>query len=296
MSYRRARARALLLLTIASLLAVSCRAEFDIERDVAAAGNEDLVVERSSDTPSLGAENSGDTDGIDELDDDEDDVTFGFDLDEDEDGSFSFDFSTDDVEGVEGFIPTGPASDPDRDMSWNNDPGSVLEHLASIAPADSGLAFEWKTVAISDDESVTGPFPIGWEISEPFLGITLDPGDDFDFFTDAELDAGCQGSCEPQDWGALMDDLELSPFRRDIGDVPLVLQDLDPIVSGAPEGRMLVTLASDTTFAPGEITVIRWSDEASHFLWCSVSLDEGDVDLWPVMADMCAAMRPDWMG
>lgn len=247
-----------------------------------AAGSFDLEVDESPTAP-------GDSGG------DEDDFEFDFGLDEEGDGSFSFDFSTDDLESVEGFIPTGPAREPDRDMSWNTDPGSVLDHLVAIAPPDSGLAFEWKTVAISDDESVTGPFPVGWEISEPFLGITLDPGDDFDFFTDVELDAGCQGSCSPQDWGALMNDAEASPFRRESGATTVVLQDLDPIASSAPAGRLLVTTDPESAFSPAQVTVTRWSDEASQFLWCEVTLDEGDVGLWPVMSDMCAAMRPDWM-
>lgn len=265
MRHQRLQARALFVLVIVSMLALGCRAEFDIERDVAAAG---------FDAP---------------------DEDFGLDLDED--GSFSFDVSVNGTPEGEGTIPTGPGTDPDRDMSWNSDPGSVLEHLAALAPVDSrGLSFEWKTVAVSDDQSVTGPFPVGWEISEPFLGVTLEPGDGYDFFTDAELDAGCQGSCSAQDWGALMDNPDLSPFAIGAPERVAVLQDLAPIVDGAPEGRLLVTFDPDSSFSPASVTATRWSDEATHFLWCAVSLDEGDVDLWPVMADMCAAMRPDWIG
>ena len=284
MPNRRARARALFVLIIVSMLALGCRAEFDIDRDVAAAGYQETAAEAADDSFSF-----DDDDGLGAVEED-------LDITIDEDGSFSFGFSTSGV-GDEGrVVPDGPGSEPDRDMSWNGDPGSVLEHLASIAPPDSGLTFTWKTVAISDDESVTGPFPDGWEISEPFLGVTLEPGDDFDFFTDAELDAGCQGSCSPQDWGVLMDDPELSPFAVGPTETVAVLQDLAPIVDGAPDGRLLVTLDPDSSFSPASITVTRWSDEASHFLWCAVSLDEEDVDLWPVMADMCAAMRPDWIG
>ena len=288
MPNRRAQARALLVLTVMSLLAVGCRAEFDIDRDVAAAGNTNLITESASDSTSF------DSDAFDDASDDEDDDDL-FDLELDEDGSFSFGFDSDGSALEGGVVPTGPGSDPDRDMSWNNDPGSVLDHLASIVPVDSGLTFEWKTVAISDDESVTGPFPVGWEISEPFLGITLEPGDEFAFFTEVELDAGCQGSCMPQDWSALMDNPELSPFVRTVEDTTVIVQDLAPIVDGAPAGRLVVTTNPHSAFSAGDVTVARWSDEASHFFWCSARLDDEDVVLWPVMADMCAAMRPDWM-
>ncbi len=276
-----------------SFVALGCQAQFDIERDIAAAGNEDLLAETASDVSNDAGDGAVDQEsGSDETDSiaiDPDDAEEA----EDADGSFSFGFSTGSGGGDASFIPTGPGSDPDRDLSWNTDPDSVLAHLESIG--EGRISFEWKTVPISDDHSVTGPFPIGWEITDPFLGITLDPGDDFDFFTDAEIDAGCQGSCSPQDWGALMDDPELSPFARMAQAATVVLQDLAPIAGESPGGRLLVSLDPDSSFTPAEITVTRWSDDATHFLWCKASLDEEDVSLWPVMADMCAAMRPAWM-
>lgn len=281
------------------MVALGCQAGFDIERDIAAAGTADLIAETA--TESAGdeaiASDADETDpGQDDPSDTDEDGTTddGADFSVDEDGSFSFDFSSGGSAGEGGFIPSGPGSDPDREMSWNTDSASVLDHLASIAPPGR-LTFEWKTVPISEDHSVTGPFPVGWEITDPFLGVTLDPGEAFDFFTDAKIDAGCQGSCSPQDWGAIMGDPELSPFARSSEVATVVLQDLAPVAGEVPQGRLLVSNDPDTAFTPVEITVTRWSDEASHFLWCTVSLDEGDVDLWPALADMCAAMRPDWM-
>ena len=292
MSNSRAHVRAVLTFALLALLAAGCRAEFDIERDVAAAGNANLITENATDASTFDTDDRDDITV--ELEDPDDDGDL-FELDLDGSGSFSFEASTDGIAGEGGIIPTGPGTEPERDMSWNSDAQSVLDHLASIAPPESGLSFEWKTVPISDDEAVTGPFPVGWEISEPFLGITLEPGDGYDFFTDASIDAGCQGSCAPQDWGALMDDPEVSPFASEPSETVAVFQELSPVPGESPAGRLLVTLDPESSFSPGSVAVTRWSNEASRFLWCTVSLDEDDVVLWPVMADMCAAMRPDWM-
>lgn len=286
--------RIVLVVLAVSLLALGCSAKFDIERDVAAAGNADLITEGASDSADFSPDGADDeATGLEAPEGDDED---GFDLEFDGSGSFSFEASSNGIVGEGGIIPTGPGTEPQRDMSWNTDPASVLDHLASIVPPDRGLSFEWKTVAIGDDEAVTGPFPVGWEISEPFLGITLEPGEGFDFFTDAQIDAGCQGTCAPQDWGALMADPELSPFASEPRESVAVFQDLAPVPGESPAGRLLVTLDPESSFSPGSVAVTRWSNEASRFLWCTVSLDDDDVVLWPVMADMCAAMRPDWMG
>lgn len=217
-----------------------------------------------------------------------------FSIELDEDGSFSFESSSS-YSATGGAIPSGAGSEPIRSTDWLGSDGDAVNHLNGLVPAGRTLVFDWRTLPVSDDQNMTGPFPTGWEVSEPFLGTTLDPGDDFEFFTDMEVQAGCQGSCSPQDWGAVMDDPEVSPFGVAEDHRLLVLQDLPAIDGLAPAGRLMVVEMADATFGQIEITVTRWSDDADHFLWCTVSLEEGDAELWPVFADMCVAMQGDWL-
>lgn len=216
-----------------------------------------------------------------ELDDSDSDTDSGS-------GSFTFD-SDDQSEGV---FAADPPSEPARSVEWNTDEASILAHLRSQVPARSDLDFEWKTVLIDDDgpQYVTGPFPVGWTLSEPFLGVDLSPPDTYAFFTGGEIDSGCQGSCEPKDWRALMDDVGLSPFARYEEVELLVRQELQD-----GTGRLEVVMINDSAFGVVEVTLTRWNNDASEFFECSMNLDEGDDSLWPAFADMCIAMQPDWL-
>lgn len=225
--------------------------------------------------------------GGDPADEDPDDFTFSFDSDEDADG-FTFDFDSDDV--AAGALLPDPPSEPARTTDWNSDQDSVLAHLRTLVPQGTDLDFEWKTVLVDDDQYVTGPFPVGWEISEPFLGVDLEAPDGFEFFTDGELSSGCQGSCEPKDWAALMNDPESSPFARTDEARLMVRQQVQ-----GPTGRLEVIDVVDSAFSAVDITLTRWDNAASEFLWCQMSLDGSDGELWPVFADMCLAMRADWL-
>lgn len=168
------------------------------------------------------------------------------------------------------------------------EPGEVdLAAVEAVVPAGTAIAFSTPSFALADDGDyvVRAAVPVGWEQSEPFLGVSFEPqGDDFDFFTELQFDAGCDGLCEVTDWearltgpdGFLTRTRERGEIRRD-----------ESIADG-------VLLVSDG-FAGGiDVRVIRWNDEAERYLSCEAELGEDDVSLVDVFIAVCTTAVPGW--
>ena len=166
---------------------------------------------------------------------------------------------------------------------------TVLAALNGAVPPGVELAFESFLTTDDEEYPVLTPAPVGWEARD-FIGTTFEPGDELGFFTQMDVGAHCDGLCAPKDWRSLMEDSGFGPFAG-LADATEVLR--DETLSG-PMGR-LVAFREDTTIAPLKIVATRWDDRADRYFRCEARLDEDDVDLWEVFADLCANAIPLWI-
>ncbi len=168
------------------------------------------------------------------------------------------------------------------------DAGSIDAANAGV-PVGIDLSFE--SVETGGEYPVLAVAPIGWEMEE-FFGFTFEPPEDSDlgFFTQIRVGDGCDGICAPQDWTAIMDDLETGPFSLLSGEGTVLV---DKALAN-PTGRLVVYEDPDA-FNPVVVVAARWSEAADRYFKCEANLDDGDEALWVAMAAACEASVPLWI-
>lgn len=177
--------------------------------------------------------------------------------------------------------------DGPSDIDPQAEPGDVdLAPVTDAVPAGVDLSFSAATFALEEDGEylVQAAVPTGWEQSDSLFGVSFEPTEEFDIFTELSFDTGCDGLCQLTDWEARLTGPE--GFLTRSRDGVDLLRD-DPVADG-------VVLVSEG-FADGiDARVIRWNDSADRYLSCEAELGEGDVALLDAFIAVCTTAVPGW--
>ena len=117
------------------------------------------------------------------------------------------------------------------------------------------------------------------------LGAAFSPAPDSgaSIFTKLELDAGCNGVCEPSAWEERL--------RADDGYITQYTSAHPDATETAVNGSDGVVL---TSAADVSALVLRWDDRASKYFSCEVSLEEGQEPLLAAFVAACTGSKPAW--
>jgi hypothetical protein len=191
-------------------------------------------------------------------------------------------------EGEGGLDDDPSTSEPAPTHPNGTAPAADPAAATAALPAGSPITFEVATIAVDDDgeEVVSIPLPKGWAPSG-VIGYSSKPPDDSDlgFWTEIEVDSGCDGVCEATDWPARL---------------------------RGPDGAMAAALANDgaterptadgagvvVTHADGfgrHAAVFRWNNAASRYFRCTATVDEEADSLFDALVAACESARAGWL-
>lgn len=180
--------------------------------------------------------------------------------------------------------------DSDDVTTTTVDPSSISVADATSAnaavPAGGDLEFEVRPVDLEDDGEYLASVvvPVGWE-QESTMGLSFSPpsGSGASIFTTVDIDAGCDGMCEANDWEERL--------RGENGYLTSYLDAHDGATETPVSGSEgVVVRAGDEPSA----VVLRWDDGVDKYFKCEVSLDEDDAALFDAFVAACEAARPGW--
>lgn len=165
-------------------------------------------------------------------------------------------------------------------------PDITADAANAAAPAEGGVTFIVTSVDLEDDGEylASAVVPSDWESSTGF-NVEFSPpeGSALSIFTTLEFGAGCDGSCEANDWEARL--------RGPDGYLTSYL-DQHPSAGEAPIAGSEGVVVTDTA----EVTalVLRWDDGADRYFSCQVDLEPEQASLLGAFVAACESSRPAW--
>jgi hypothetical protein len=150
----------------------------------------------------------------------------------------------------------------------------------ALVPADlkAKLVFD-KTDVVQEmghqKTTFTLAAPKSWK-QDGTMFAKLKGGSDDGFMTQLSLASDCNGSCEPKDWAAAADKVVFKQFA----DAQVVKNEV------TPTSRLLIATRDKTTF----VAYAWWTAGASHYRYCTATLEEPVAAAAPAFAKACQAV------
>jgi hypothetical protein len=157
--------------------------------------------------------------------------------------------------------------------------GQALAAVNAARPAGATVEFETQKI---DKDTIVAAVPKGWKAG--VIPGSFKPADEANlgFMTSYSVGSNCDGSCEPKDWPAVAEKVDLGQFRDAerfelVEEVPLT----------APTGKLIVAKAKGESRT--YLSAARWKDGANKYFTCRATLD-GDTAsaLLPAFKTACS--------
>ncbi len=167
---------------------------------------------------------------------------------------------------------------------------ATIAVLNLAVPLGNDIVFEPQAIVDNDEPEyvIAAAIPAGWAQRSDRIAAAPFFAADVVGAPQIGIEAGCQGFCSPQDWGALMDNPDSGIFASTKSEGTVVeTHDLE-----GGDGRSEIFQPADSDRL--KITVTRWDDTTDKFLWCRAEVGTDNAALAPLLADACAAAVPGW--
>jgi hypothetical protein len=165
-----------------------------------------------------------------------------------------------------------PAADPAADF------GQALAAVNAARPAGATVEFETQKL---DKDGIVAAVPKGWKAG--IIPGSFEPpeGANLGFMTKYSVGTNCDGMCEPKDWAAIAERVDLAQFR-DAGRWEIVEEQ----ALTAPAGKLLIAKPKGETKV--YLNAVRWKDGASKYFTCRATLEgEAATALLPAFKAAC---------
>ncbi len=161
----------------------------------------------------------------------------------------------------------------------------ALAAVNAARPAGATIEFEAQTL---DKEKIVAAVPKGWKAG--FIPGSFEPpeGSNLGFMTKYKVGTNCDGMCEPKDWAAVAEKVDLGQFRD-----ATRWEILEEQALTAPTGKLLVAKPKDDKKV--YLAAARWKDGAEKYFTCHATLDAEAVDLLPAFKTACAQNVPTFL-
>jgi hypothetical protein len=180
------------------------------------------------------------------------------------------------VAGCGGKGPDSGLGQGGGDPAANGRGVAVPELDAQVPP---GLAGKVSFEAVTGVDGRAVVRPRGWEPGAIPGRLKPPAGGDLGFATVFATGASCDGACEPKDWAAVVERVELAQFRG--GGWTLVKDD------ALPDGRLVVARRGEDRV---DIALARWKPGGTRYGYCRVTLDAPLVGAAPAFEAACRRM------